>query len=232
MCTRQHRPPLLGAGSVCRRPAAFARLPQLRVDAVCEQRQVSATSDSAARRTPGGPSRRAADRRRLSLRGAIWRDRFTQAAMTRTPNVLRLSDAASALASVAGLPREGFGPGDGYSMYAMSWGEIELEPEVRDWYLNLAEEEQARVRFHIDRLAEEGPLLDEPHTRQLAGKLRELRFFLAGQPTRVTYWIAPQRRIVLLTVFAKTRPRERREVERATRAMERCLAEGHTAGEE
>lgn len=44
---------------------------------------------------------------------------------------------------------------------------------------------------------------------------------------RVTYRIAPGRRIVLLTVFAKTRVREVGEVERARRALARCLAEEH-----
>ena len=114
----------------------------------------------------------------------------------------------------------------------MSWGEVELEPEVRDWFLALGEEDSARVRFHVDRLAELGPLLDEPHTRQLDGKLRELRFFLGGLPTRVTYWIASGRRINLLTVFVKTRQRERREIERARKAMARCVAERHTAMDE
>ncbi len=113
----------------------------------------------------------------------------------------------------------------------MSWGEVGLEPEVRDWYLALDEGNQARVQFNIDRLAEVGPLLDEPITKQLDGKLRELRFYLDGRPTRVTYWIASARRIILLTVFVKTQRRERHEVERATRAFERCLAEGHTAEE-
>lgn len=70
--------------------------------------------------------------------------------------------------------------------------------------------------------------MDEPHTRQLDGKLRELRFFLAGRPVRVTYWIASGRRIILLTVFAKTQRRERAEVDRARRAMEQCIREGHT----
>ena len=64
----------------------------------------------------------------------------------------------------------------------MSWGEVELEPEVRDWFLSIDVASQARARFHVDRLAEVGPMLDEPHTRQLDGKLRELRFFLDGSP--------------------------------------------------
>lgn len=114
-------------------------------------------------------------------------------------------------------------------MSAMSWGGVELEPEVRDWYLTLDDDQQGRVDFHIDRLSREGPLLDEPHTKQLDGKLRELRFFLGSRATRITYWIAPGRRIILLTVFEKTKRRERRQVERARTAMERCIAEEHTA---
>ncbi|MCQ3812517.1 MAG: type II toxin-antitoxin system RelE/ParE family toxin [Acidimicrobiia bacterium] len=109
----------------------------------------------------------------------------------------------------------------------MSKWEVELEPEVRDWYLALDEAAQGRVDFRIDQLAEKGSLLGEPLSRQLDGKLRELRFYLGGRPTRITYWIAPDRRIILLTVFAKSRRRERRQVERAKRAMERCMAEGH-----
>jgi len=117
-------------------------------------------------------------------------------------------------------------------MVAMWWGEVELELEVHDWFLGLSEADQARVRFHVDRLAELGPVLDEPHTRPLDGKLRELRFYLAGRPTRVTYWIAPGRRIILLTVFVKTRRQEVREVARAAEAMRRCMAEEHSADEE
>lgn len=110
----------------------------------------------------------------------------------------------------------------------MSWGEVELEPEVRDWYLALDESDQARVQFNVDRLAEMGPLLDEPFTKQLDGKLREPRFYLVGRPT----WIASGRRIILLTVFVKTQRRERREVQRAKRAYERCLSEEHTVEED
>ncbi len=110
----------------------------------------------------------------------------------------------------------------------MLWGEVEVEPEVRDWYLMLDDDQQGRVDFHIDRLEQEGHLLDEPHTKQLDGKLRELRFYLRGRATRITYWIAPGRRIILLTVFEKTKRRERHQVDRARRALERCVAEAHT----
>ncbi len=81
-------------------------------------------------------------------------------------------------------------------------------------------------------LAERGPLLDEPYTRQLVGKLRERRFHLDRKSIRVTYWVASGRRIVLLTVFTKTRMRERREVARALHALRRRLGERHTADDE
>lgn len=113
----------------------------------------------------------------------------------------------------------------------MTWGTVELEPEVRDWLEGLSTVWFATAAFYIDLLAGQGPLLGEPYTRQLDGKLRELRFHLGGQAVRVTYWIASGRRVVLLTVFVKTRMRETREVERARQALRRCLAAGHTADE-
>lgn len=114
----------------------------------------------------------------------------------------------------------------------MSWGTVELEPEVRKWIEDLPVASFARVAFYVDLLAEEGTLLGEPYTKQLDGKLRELRFHLDEFAVRITYWIAPGRRIVLLTVFHKTRTRDGREVERARRAMRRCVERAHTVDEE
>lgn len=111
----------------------------------------------------------------------------------------------------------------------MSWGRVELEPEVRDWLLDLSDEELGHVAFYIDLLEEQGVLLDEPYTRQLKGKLRELRFYLGRERRRISYFIAGERRIILLTVFRKTRMREPEEIARAELAMRRCLTEGHTA---
>lgn len=114
----------------------------------------------------------------------------------------------------------------------MGWGIVELEPEVRDWLEGLPSGMFANAAFYVELLADNGPLLGEPYTRQLDGKLRELRFYLDGSAFRLTYWIAPGRRIVLLTVFAKTRMRERAQIERARRALNRCMAERHTAEED
>ena len=110
----------------------------------------------------------------------------------------------------------------------MAWGTVELEPEVRDWLEGLPTALFARAAFYVDLLGEQGPLLGEPHTRQLGGKLRELRFYLERDAVRLTYWIAEHRRIILLTVFRKTRMREDREIARARRALARCIAQSHT----
>ena len=114
----------------------------------------------------------------------------------------------------------------------MNWGEVELESEVEEWIYALDAEGQETVAFYIDLLAERGVLLGEPYSRQLDGKLRELRFNLDTRAIRITYWIAPGRRIILLTVFRKQRMREKAEVKRASRAMATCISEGHTAEEE
>ncbi len=66
----------------------------------------------------------------------------------------------------------------------MPWGTVELEPEVRDWLETLPTSEFAHAAFYLDLLAEQGPLLGEPYTRQLDGKLRELRFYLGTRAMR------------------------------------------------
>ncbi|MFI5782334.1 type II toxin-antitoxin system RelE/ParE family toxin [Nocardia sp. NPDC051570] len=114
----------------------------------------------------------------------------------------------------------------------MNWGEVELEPEVEKWFDSLCGDDQETVVFYVDLLAERGVLLGEPYTRQLSGKLRELRFYLSRDAVRITYWIASGRRIILLTVFPKQRMRETAEIERAMRVMRRCIDEAHTVEEE
>src|SRR5262249_54338303 len=103
------------------------------------------------------------------------------------------------------------------SQCSMRWGSVELEAEVANWIERLPAAEFGRAEFYIDLLAERGPLLDQPYTRQLRGKLRELRFYLGarGDAVRISYFIAAGRRIVLLTVFQKQRRHERGEIERA-----------------
>jgi hypothetical protein len=74
-----------------------------------------------------------------------------------------------------------------------------------------------------------------PAEPAIAAAMRSARKPLSGlgrSQTRITYYIASGRRIVLLAVFAKQRQRERREIDRAWRAMQRCIAEGHVVEED
>jgi hypothetical protein len=111
----------------------------------------------------------------------------------------------------------------------MTWGRIELQPEVVGWLQELSADDFGHAAFYIDLLADRGTLLGEPYTRQLRGKLRELRFHVGREERRISYFIAAGRRIVLLTVFRKTKPRETAQIDRAEAAMKRCVSESHTA---
>lgn len=74
---------------------------------------------------------------------------------------------------------------------------------VREW-LEKLERTQPRdagaVRRYIDLLEEFGVLLEEPYSRQLKARIRELW----PQDWRVTYFADERRRFVLLTSFRKT----------------------------
>jgi phage-related protein len=100
--------------------------------------------------------------------------------------------------------------------------DVELGPEVREWLDTLPLADYRTVEYHADRRAEAPTTLGEPYSRHLRGAVRELRFHLSRSAWRVSYWLAPNRRIVLLTVFRKTRGRETADVERAVAAQRIC----------
>ncbi len=77
---------------------------------------------------------------------------------------------------------------------------------------------------YAELLAELGPQAPMPYARPLRDGVCELRPVLDGVPTRVTYWITGDRRIVLLTVFRKTRPHEGAQIDRAVLAKKECEA--------
>lgn len=109
--------------------------------------------------------------------------------------------------------------------------ELELESEVVQWLDGLTPNQFEWVSRYLDRLAADGLSLRGTITRQLSGKLRELRFQVDGRQMRVTYYMVDGR-ITALTVFAKTQQHEARQIERARRAMERCMLERHVAEED
>lgn len=102
---------------------------------------------------------------------------------------------------------------------------IEMEPEVRTWLELLTDRHHRKVEEYVELLAGMGASTPMPFARPLRDGLYELRPTLDGQDTRITYWFAPDRRIVLLTVFHKTRIRERDQVDRAVRIRKVCEVE-------
>ncbi|WP_375232021.1 type II toxin-antitoxin system RelE/ParE family toxin [Streptomyces sp. NWU339] len=102
---------------------------------------------------------------------------------------------------------------------------IEIEPEVRRWLELLLDAHYDKAERAVDMLADQPTTLGEPYARHLGGKVRELRFTMDGNAVRITYWLALDRRIVLLTVFRKAKQRESGEVERAQQVQKVCEAE-------
>lgn len=102
---------------------------------------------------------------------------------------------------------------------------IELEPEVRSWLELLPDNHHRKVEEYTELLAASGTHTPMPFARPLEGGVYELRPTLGGVDTRITYWFAPDRRIVLLTVFRKTRMHEAAQVARAVAARKACADE-------
>jgi len=105
------------------------------------------------------------------------------------------------------------------SWVVMFYDDAQGRVPVREWLERLELSDPAasgRVRHYIDLLEQFGVLLEEPYTKQLEGKLRELR---PGR-WRVTYFADPRRRLILLTSFQKSsRKTDRKEIELARKRM-------------
>lgn len=107
--------------------------------------------------------------------------------------------------------------------------EVEVHAEVSQWLDTLDESDYGRAAEMIETLLDQGPNMRMPYSRALRGGLFELRIRLTDEQRRITYWFAPDQRIVLLTTFRKQRQNEQREIARARTEMCRCIAEGHKA---
>jgi hypothetical protein len=107
----------------------------------------------------------------------------------------------------------------------------ELDVELAEWLDRLPVRHLATAAFYIDLLARHGPRLGWPQVRQVDAKLRKLRLHLDGRAVRIIYWIAPANRIVLLTVFMKSRRRDQREIGRARNALKQVQARRRSAME-
>ncbi|MER5565516.1 type II toxin-antitoxin system RelE/ParE family toxin [Streptomyces goshikiensis] len=102
---------------------------------------------------------------------------------------------------------------------------IEVEPEVRTWLELLPGKQHRKVEEYTELLAVHGTRTPMPFARPLRDGVYELRPTLDGVATRITYWFAPGHRIVLLTVFRKTRMAEPGQVSRAVASRATCQRE-------
>jgi len=104
---------------------------------------------------------------------------------------------------------------------------FEIEPEVREWLDNLSDSDFKRIDEVAGLLAEKGAELGGPWSDHLEGSVWELRVRLRDVAARVTYWCTPDRRIVLLTAFRKTKQHDQRQIDRAVRAQKICERDHH-----
>ena len=88
--------------------------------------------------------------------------------------------------------------------------DFELEPEVHDWLASLSDSDFKRVDEVCGMLAQRGTKLGGPWSDHLEGAVWELRIRLRDVAARVTYWCTPDGKIVLLTVFRKTRQHDQK----------------------
>ena len=98
------------------------------------------------------------------------------------------------------------------------------------WLDGLADDEFGHVERYIDLLANQGTLLASRSPDNLTGNSERPLYLGNNRPASPT--TSPPDGTSCCTVFAKTRPRERTEIDRARRAMQRCIDEGHIAIEE
>jgi hypothetical protein len=66
---------------------------------------------------------------------------------------------------------------------------------------SLSDHDYGRAEFYADLLGDNAETISEPHSRRLGGKVRELGSHLQRQQVRLKYWLAPGKRVILLTMF-------------------------------
>ena len=91
---------------------------------------------------------------------------------------------------------------------------------VKEFLNSLSSAARAKVMRLIDLLAAHGVLLKEPYTKQVKGKIREMRIKDKQGAVRVLYFAYSGRRFILLHGFIKKTDKiPEREVEMAEKRM-------------
>ena len=95
---------------------------------------------------------------------------------------------------------------------------------VKDYIDGLGKKEKAKVWKYIEFLREHKGILDEPYTKHIKGKIRELRVDFANRKHRLFYFTFVGRTIILLHAFLKKTPKTpNNEIKRAEKFYFRCI---------
>jgi phage-related protein len=74
---------------------------------------------------------------------------------------------------------------------------------VLEYIEGLTEREQAKVSKYIEFLREHDGYLEEPYSKHIKGKIRELRVDFARNRYRIFYFVFIEKTIILLHAFLK-----------------------------
>ena len=74
---------------------------------------------------------------------------------------------------------------------------------VQEYINKLDRKHQDKILDFVRLLEEKNGILDEPYSKHLRGKIRELRIGLGGANHRILYSFLPDQKIILLLAFLK-----------------------------
>lgn len=78
------------------------------------------------------------------------------------------------------------------------------ESPVLEYISRLSEKERSKILKYIEFLRVHNGVLDEPYSRHIKGKIRELRVDFSRNRHRIFYFLFIKKTIILLHAFTKT----------------------------
>ena len=75
--------------------------------------------------------------------------------------------------------------------------------QVLEYIEGLSDKDQSKIFKYIDLLKRSNGYLDEPYSRHITGKIRELRVDFADHHHRLFYFLGPGKLIIILSSFLK-----------------------------
>lgn len=78
---------------------------------------------------------------------------------------------------------------------------------VREYIDNLTKKDRAKVLKYIEFLRENKGVLDEPYTKHVGGKIRELRVDFGRNKHRIFFFTLINKKIILLHAYLKKTPK-------------------------